>query len=184
MVLGGADGTYAAGVQTGIHTLVVHTGTFWRTLSADHALGSAVRWLIDESRLAGTDGLVVDAATVAVGATWRWHTRVQWRCWGDRYLATTEERITAVTRWAIAVGHMIVHSADGKLSAHFHTRIHALEAHTSLGRTALVVGLTLATATALGIIGIALEALVAVAGTSAVAFAALGVRSTRRWFAW
>lgn len=79
---------------------------------------------------------------------------------------------------------MIVHSADGKLSTHFHTRVHALEAHTCLGRTALVVGLTLATASTLGIIGITLEAFVAVAGASAVAFATLGVRSTRRWFTW
>lgn len=184
MVLGAADGTYAAGVQTRIHTLVVYTGTLRSTLGTDYALGSAVWWLIDESRLAGTDCLVIDAAAVAVGATRRWHARVQWRCWGDRYLATTEERITTVTRWAVAVGHMIIHSAYGKLSTHFHTRIHALEAHTCLGRTALIVGLTLATATSLGIIGITLEAFVAVAGASAVAFPALSVRSTRRWFTW
>lgn len=77
---------------------------------------------------------------------------------------------------------MVIHRAYGKFSAHFHTRIDTLEAHTSLGRTAFIVGLTLATATTLNVIGITLEAFVAVAGAGSVAFAALGMRSTWRWF--
>lgn len=178
MVLGGADGTNTAGVQTRIHALIVHAGTFRSTLSADHTLGSAVGWLIDESGLAGADGLVVQAAAVAVGSARRWHTRVQWRCWGHRHLATTEEGISAVARRAVAVGHMVIHSAYGKLSTHLHTRIDTLEAYTCLGRTTFIVGLTLATASTLDIVGITLEAFVAVAGAGSVPFAALGMRST------
>lgn len=177
MVLGGTNGPNAAGVQAGIHALLVDTSTFRSTLGTHHALGSAVRRLVDESRLAGAHGLAVHGAAVAVGSARRRVARVNRGSWRHRHRFAAEERIASVSRRAVASGHMFLHRADGILAADVVAGIHALETHAGLGRRAVVVVLAFTSASALGIVGISLESIMAVAGSGSVSLPALGMRS-------
>lgn len=183
MVLGGTDGSNSAGVQARIHALLVDTSTFRSTLGTHHALGSAVRRLVYESRLAGAHGLVVHGAAVAVGSARRRIARVKYGSWRHRHRFAAEERISSVSWRAVTSGHMFLHRADGIFAADIVAGIHALETHAGLGRRALIVILALTSASALGIIRISFESIMAVAGSGSVSLTALGMRTARRRFA-
>jgi len=183
VVLGGTDGSDATGVQTGIHTLLVHTGPFRSALGADHALGLAIRRLVDESCLAGAHRLVVHGTAVAVGSTGRRIAWIQRRTRRDRHRFAAEERISSVSRRTVTSGHMFVNCANGVVAADIVARIDTLESRAGLDSGALIVILALSSASSLGIIGITLESFVAVAGSSSISLATLGMWATGRGFA-
>lgn len=79
---------------------------------------------------------------------------------------------------------MVVYRTHRIFTAHICAWVNALEAHACLCWAALIIRLTLAPAASLRIVGISLEAVMAVACAGTVAFTALGVWTTGRRLAW